>query len=320
MNIKDLKTNAGEHKVLCNLTVEDAITTTKKPYLKMQFDDGTKAMIMIWDNNPKFKEYSKFEKKKLLLVEATLKFIKVNSAGYDEYELKDIVVKTRPSLSDCVEIEDLKQELRDIIKSLKGSNVHELLLKLCEDKELLTKLFNAPVTEKSGYSFKGGLLAHIVRLCKAITALGGVYNEWNYNKGGFNQGLDTEFLIICAIFHDIGAINYYKFDNECVEKTFEGELLEISYISSGIIRDILKSSSLSDEQKIILEHAITSSRGTLSFGALNTPRTPEANVFHLLERIDTVMANFEFMKRISLGNEFQKLNDKQYCLVEFNDL
>ena len=32
------------------------------------------------------------------------------------------------------------------------------------------------------------------------------------------------------------------------------------------------------------------------------------------------MGNFEYMDKVSIGDDFQKLLDKNYCLIEFNDL
>lgn len=318
MKIKELKTNKGVQTVLANLSVTESTTKTKKPFLKMEFDDGDKAIIMVWDTDPNYEEYKSLGEN--ALVEVKLEYVKTNSAGYDEFKLHSYIKKDRPSLMDCVEIDLLKNELRNIITNMENEDLRNVAFTLCQDKDLLESLFNAPATEKSAYSFKGGLLAHIVRVSKTAIALGGVYNAWNFNKGGFNETLDTDLLIVCALLHDIGKVYAYEINGETVQKTFKGELLEDSYISATILREVLGKCSLSEEQKVLIEHAVTSSKGTLSFGALNTPRTKEANVFHCIERIDSMMGNFEYMQRVSLGNEFQKLHEKQYCLVNFEDM
>lgn len=318
MKIKELKVNKGVQEVLCNISVTEAVTKTGKPYLKMEFDDGEKANIMIWDTDVKYEEYKALGEG--LLVEAKLEYIKTNSSGYDEFKLHGYLKKERPSLIDCVEIELLKNELRTIISNIKNEDLKMVAFTLCKDKALLEALFLAPATEKSAYSFKGGLLAHIVRVSKTAIALSEVYNSWNFNKGGFNEELDTDLLVICALLHDVGKVKSYEFNGEMVQKTFEGELLEDSYISSKILGDLLSECNLTKEQRLLIEHAVTSAKGTLSFGALNTPRTKEANVFHSLERIDSMMGNFEYMQRVSLGGEFHKLHEKQYCLVNFEDM
>lgn len=318
MKIRDLKTNKGVQTILANLSVTEAKTKSGKVYLKMEFEDGDKAIIMIWDTDPKYEEYKALGDN--ILVEAELEYIKTNASGYDDFKLHGYTKKERPSLIDCVEIEKLKNELKAIICNMKNDNLKSIAFELCKDKDLLEALFEAPATEKSAYSFKGGLLAHIVRLCKAIIALSEVYNTWDFNKGGFNETLDTDLLIVCALLHDIGKVNYYEFNSNAVQKPFEGELLGDSFLSATILMDVLNKCELSKEQRTLIVHAVTSSKGTLSFGALNVPRTKEANVFHFLERIDTTMGNFEYMQRVSLGSEFQKLHEKQYCLLNFDEL
>lgn len=321
MKIKDLK-QAGNGKLLSNLKVEEAVAKNGNPFLKMNFDDGSdKAVVLIWSNDSQFETYKAFTKEGNLLVEAEMEFISTNSNGYDEFKIHGITKKERMSTFDCVEIEELINDFRDIVKNMKDAPLKKLTYTLLHNRELLNKLFEAPATEKSAYSFKGGLLAHIVRVCKCAEALASVYNNWNYNKNNTNEKINVDLLIVCAIFHDIGKIETYYFDNETVKKTFKGELLEDSCVSNQILRDTMAKCELSEEQKVLIEHAVSSSKGTLSFGALNTPRTKEANVFHLLERIDVMMGNFEYMQRISFGeNEFQRLFDKNYCILDFKDV
>lgn len=319
MKIKDLRKTKGVQSLLCRTSISVEVSKTKKEYLRVTFDDGKSALsVFVWDKDVNFDNYKAIAVNSLTEVE--IEYLGVNGSGYDEYKLHNITVKDEVSLTDCVEIEKLKTELKNILKTMKNKSLKEVAFKLCSNKEILEKLFNAPASEKSGYSFKGGLLAHVVRLCKSAIALSEVYNLWDFNKGGFNEGLDTDLLIVCSLLHDIGKIKYYEINDGDVEKTFEGELFESSYLTVGIMKDILSQCELTDEQKVLIEHAITSSKGSLSFGALNTPRTKEANVFHCLERIDTMMANFEYMQRISINGEFQKLHDKQYCLISYDEI
>jgi len=319
MEIKDLRKTKGVQNVLCRTSVLVEVAKNGKEYLKLTFDDGKSAISMfIWDKDKNFNNYKAIPYHSLTEIE--VEYLGKNASGYDDYKLHSITVKEDVSLVDCVEIEPLKNELKSILKNMKNKSLKEVAFKLCSDKEVIEGLFNAPASEKSGYSFKGGLLAHVVRLCKSAIALSEVYNLWDFNKGGFNEGLDTDLLIVCSLLHDIGKVKYYEINEGEVEKTFNGELFESSYLTVGIMKDILNDCDLTEEQKALIEHAVTSSKGSLSFGALNTPRTKEANVFHCLERIDTMMGNFEYMQRVSINGEFQKLHDKQYCLIGFDEV
>lgn len=320
MKIKDLKKLKGVQKVLCRTSALVEVAKNGKEYIKLTFDDGKSTIsVFVWEKDKNYNHYKTIPSNSSL-TEAELEYLGKNGSGYDEYKLHGVTIKEDVSLSDCVEIEKLKNELKGILKNMKNKSLKEVAFKLCSDEEILEGLFNSPASEKSGYSFKGGLLAHVVRLCKSSIALSEVYNAWNFNKGGFNEGLDTDLLIVCSLLHDIGKVKYYEINDGEVEKTFNGELFESSYLTVGIMKDILNSCDLTEEQKTLIEHAVTASKGSLAFGALNTPRTKEANVFHCLERIDSMMGNFEYMQRISINGEFQKLYDKQYCLIGFDEV
>ena len=70
----------------------------------------------------------------------------------------------------------------------------------------------------------------------------------------------------------------------------------------------------------MIMHVVTSSRGSKSYGAINTPRTKEANIFHEIERIDSQMGLFEQLERTTVGGNFVKQFDKTYCLEDYDNL
>ncbi|EGT3641062.1 phosphohydrolase (plasmid) [Clostridioides difficile] len=318
MKIEELKFNSGVQKILCNVDVVENITKKKdKYYLKMDFSDSTgKVSIMIWDNDPNYEYYKGLN---YALAEASLEFVKVNSGGYEEYALHDLVVKERPSITDCVDKERLKDELRNIIRGVKDESLRNICFGVCKEKEILNGLFEAPGSEQSAYSFSGGILAHIVRLCKLSIAIGNVFNSWTFNKEGFNEKVNVDLLITISILHDLGNVEAFEIKEGIVKKTIKGKIFENSYLTSKILNNILDKygSGLDESHRLLLEHAVTSSKGKQSYGAINTPRTKEANLFHNIEKIDILMGNFEFMDRCSLDGDFEKLFDKLYCLWDF---
>ena len=42
-------------------------------------------------------------------------------------------------------------------------------------------------------------------------------------------------------------------------------------------------------------------------------------MFTYLEKLDTMIGNFEYMEKVRLDDDFQRLLDKNYCLIEFED-
>ena len=110
----------------------------------------------------------------------------------------------------------------------------------------------------------------------------------------------------------------YEIDDEKIEKTFQGELLSSTEISVNILNELIQQHNIdiSSEQKVLLQHCISASGNNSQC----LPRTKEAIVFNFIEKIDTTMGNFEYMDKVSIGDDFQRLLDKNYCLIEFNDL
>lgn len=316
--LKDLKTLTGSQEVMCNGSVKEEITKTGKPYLNFTLsDDDTTIYLKIWSNHDKYKEIQEIKNQSLLQINISFDGVK---NGYDQYTLEDFKVLTRPSLIDCVDIIVLKDELINIIKTeIEDEEIKKLIQDLFKDTSFNEKIFTAPLTEKSGYSFKGGLLAHIVRKCELSLAIADIYDKWEYNKDGFNAKLNKSVLIASSILSDIGSVFCLDIIDDAVVKTFKGNLNESSYYSAKILIDLLKDSEMLDEKKDYLEHVVTSAKGRLSYGAINTPRTKEANVYHYIQRIDSLMGNFEYMERTSFG-EFSKLGEKLYCNVNFDEL
>ena len=313
MKLAEVKQNKGQQKITANLLVSQ-----KPNYLRLEFSDSTRIVMNIFSDNKNYEELCKLEKDKLLLVDATIEYKGPNSAGYDQYELTALSTKERPSLMDVVEIEKLKTELRNEIMELQTPELKELLFAFCKDKDFLNKFFDAPCTEKSAYSFHGGILAHTVRLCKLIENISETFENWDFNKGGFNGTIDEELLKTIAIFHDAGRALSYQIVDEKIEKTMEGELLSSTELSIKLLNKLVDENELSitEEQLILLTHAISAS-GSNSQCA---PRTKEALVFNMIEKMDTIIGNFEYMDKVSIEDDYFRLLDKQYCLINFEDV
>ena len=313
MKLADLRKVKGIQSLTTNLLVVE-----KNGYLRLEFSDSSKIVINIFNNDKNHDIFNQLEKDKLLLVDVEMEYTGKNPGGYDTYNIVSIETKERPSLMDVVDIDVLKNELRDIIMNISDQNLHQLLFAFCKNKIFLEKFFNAPGTEKSAYSFKGGILAHTVRLCKLIDNVCDMYENWNYNKGGFNETLNRELLKTVAIFHDAGRAYIYDIEDNTIQKTLTGELLSSTELSVTMLNDIIQEEEIDfiEEQKIILQHCISASGNNSQC----IPRMKEAIVFNYLEKLDTSMANFEYMEKISIGDDFQRLLDKNYCLMEFEDV
>ena len=293
MKLAEVKQNKGQQTITANLLVSQ-----KQNYLRLEFSDSTRIVMNVFSDNKNYEELCKLEKDKLLLVNATLEYKGTNSAGYDQYELSALSTKERPSLMDVVDIEKLKTELRNEIMGIETPELKELLFAFCKDKTFLNQFFDAPCTEKSAYSFHAGILTHTVRLCKLIEAVSATFENWDFNKGGFNGTIDEELLKTIAIFHDAGRALSYQIVDDKIEKTMEGELLSSTELSVKLLNQLVDENELSitNEQLILLTHAISASGSNSQC----VPRTKDALIFNMIEKMDTIMGNFNTWIRCQL--------------------
>lgn len=322
VRLQDIKNKkiGTEIKVKSGIHTEERLSANGKPYVAVMLDDGFEGItINIWDNNKKFEEFRDIDG--LQLCEAVVKY-KGSNKGFENYDIVSYKLLERPSIIDCVEVEKLKEELkRFIMNEIKDEDIKNILFNLCADKDLLNSLFITPISDKNGYSFKGGALAHMIRTCQLINAVTSVYDAWDYNKGGFKVSLNSSLMIATAVFQYIGNTKVYKFTKTgTIEKTYEGELNGSAYYGDKILTNIIQNSNMPDAKKEAFIHSITASRGSLQFGAVTTARTKDAIAFNKISELDMLMGNFEHLDRISLGHNFGKLSDKQYCLDDFSDL
>lgn len=293
-----------------NFYKKESFTKNKDPYWCVRICDNmnNSCYARVWNNLPIYNDCTVLENGDYVEAEVVCTEKKEKSCFVEIVSIKkvDRVEET------FVDIEALKTDLKKILKNMKDKELRKLINNVLRRPEVNEAFFLAPATTESGYSFKGGLLAHVVRIIKLIKAFCITFSEWKYNTDGITTRLNEDFLITCAILHDVGKIKTLKFnDKSKIERTEEGWLFDDSYSTLRIVHEELAKSKLSNEKKMLIEHVIGSSRGLLQHGATFIPRSREAFAFHLIEKLDIQMANFEFLDRNSTDNDvFLKLFEK----------
>jgi 3'-5' exoribonuclease len=268
-------------------------TKTGGSYVLVRLTDNTgTAFARIWDNLPVASDIAE-------LADGEYVEAEVVCTEYGQYISVDIksIKKIEKPIETVVDIEGLKEELREVFKSFKDENLRTLVNAVFKREDIKELFFTTPASQQSGYSFDGGLLAHVVRTVRLCDAVADVFDNWNHNVDNFVSKLNRDLLKTASMLHDIGKPKAFKKNGHRVEKTIEGELFEDSYISMKIVLEELAKVSIPEEQKVVLEHVLGSSKGKQGYGALFIPRSREALAFHLIESLDVQMANFEFLDR-----------------------
>lgn len=314
--IKEVEANKrGTVKGVVNFT--EAMTKPKvgspKPYLKLELEDSTERIyFFIWEADVLYNEI-KTVIKPGSYIEADIEYVKTDAKGYKEYKIHSLKPCEKPG-DNCLDIDGLKKELKKIMNSIDNKDIQKIVKTIFRREDVVNTFFLAPCTEKSGYAFKGGALAHTVRRCKLIDAILPVFKEWNYNTDNIVTQLNRDVLVAVGLLGDIGSCFFYDIGENSIKKSLDGELFEYSYLTMKIVMNEIEKSQLNENQKRLLEHALLSSR---KYGSDTTPRTKDAVVFSAINKLDADVANFEHLQRNNLGSDFGKILEKVYCLLDF---
>jgi 3'-5' exoribonuclease len=284
------------------------------PLVRITDNTGT-AFARVWSNLPIAPIVAELTDGDYVEVEVMC----TNIGQFTNIDINKITKVERPIVT-VVDIEGLKEELREVFKSFKDENLRNLVTAVFSREDVKELFFTSPASQQSGYSFDGGLLAHVVRTIRLCDAIADVFDNWNHNVDNFVSKLNRDLLKTASMLHDIGKVKAFAKKGHKVEKTIDGELFEDSYITMKIVLEELAKVSIPEEQKVVLEHVLGSSKGKQGYGALFIPRSREALAFHLIESLDVQMSNFEFLDRNAGAEQsFVQLFQKTMFLGSYDE-
>lgn len=309
--IGDLK--PGEDAVIVGKMIKKEKETKKKePFWLVKISDTTGSCVaMVWNNLEIYPLINGLEDGSYVKAEV---HCKQNDNGNVVVEIKSIAIATK-DLSPRVDIEALKNELREVIAGMKDVHLRALICNVLRRPDINEAFFKNPATMMTGNSFEGGLLAFVVRNIRLVKAVAGVLNAWE-NQDNFASRVSEELLIAASILDAVGKCKAFKIGEDGkIEKTLEGELFEDSYLTMKIVNEELDKMEFPYEQRVILEHVLGCSKGRPEHGALHIPRSREAVVFHLVSKLNFEMGQFEYLDRESTATDlFGMLFNKRMYL------
>jgi 3'-5' exoribonuclease len=254
-------------------------TREGKPYLALRLGDRTGTVeARLWDGLDALEE---FDRDDVVKVEAgvesyrgkvQLKLRRVRRAEAGEYELADFLAETEK------DVEALYAELLETAHGVGNGHLRGLLLAVLEDAELAPRLKQAPGAKTLHHAYRGGLIEHVVSLCRLCKLAAQNYPE-----------IDVDLLLTGAILHDLGKVHELSYERS-LDYTTVGNL--IGHITLGLEIVGRKMDALQGfppELRILVQHLILSHHGKLEFGSPVTPRFPEAVLLHYLDDIDSKM-------------------------------
>lgn len=193
---------------------------------------------------------------------------RIRKADESEVDLADFL----PTTSHDVEM--LWQSLNQAIGEIADLNIRQLLRFIVEGTQVASMIRRAPAATLLHHAYLGGLLEHIVSLCRLCSLV-----QQNY------PWMNRDLLTAAAVLHDIGKLDELEYQRRFAY-TDRGQL--IGHISLGV--DLLRRAA--DEigtppaLRDLLEHLVLSHHGKKEFGSPVEPEFAEALLFHELDNID----------------------------------
>jgi 3'-5' exoribonuclease len=174
--------------------------------------------------------------------------------------------------------EEMWNELRGIVASLGNAHLRSLLDLMLDDPDIAIRYRRAPAAKTIHHAFLGGLIEHVLSLCRLAKAVGPLYAH-----------IDCDLLLTGVILHDIGKIYELNYERGFSYST-EGQLIGHINIAMRMVEDKLRGlPGFPPLLRSLVEHMILSHHGELEYGSPKVPLFPEALLLHHLDNMDSKM-------------------------------
>ena len=267
---------------------------TGEPYLALTLGDRSGQLeAKMWDNVEDALDafdQDDFIKVKGLINKYKNRFQltihKLRPLGDAEVDFADYLPKTTKDIG------QLWQTLADFVCGFQNPYLKALVEAFMSDPQLAEAYRNAPAAKTLHHAYIGGLLDHVVSLCKSCDLLCRNYPQIN-----------RDLLLTGVFLHDIGKIHELAY-NRSFSYTTRGQLLGHMVIELEMLHaKIAQVPGFPDELKTLIEHLIISHHGQYEFGSPKLPMFPEALMLHYLDDLDSKLESMRAHFEREAGSE-----------------
>ncbi len=187
----------------------------------------------------------------------------------EDFAISDIPIDTHA----------LFAELIAIVGEIQTLHIRQIILDSLQDEEIKILLLKAPAAKSIHHAKRGGLIEHIVSICKIMKMIAGHYGY-----------LNCDLLLFGAIFHDLGKVWELEINREQIQYTHQGRLLGHMQLACELIdKKSQRILGFPDELRVILKHIVLSHHGKLEYGSPVRPSIMEAFVVASIDDFDSKM-------------------------------
>ena len=186
--------------------------------------------------------------------------------------------------------EEMWRELGEVVEGLGNAHLKALLSRILSDPEIAARLKLAPAAKTLHHAYLGGLLEHVLSLCRLSRLV-----VQNYS------GIDLDLLLAGVVLHDLGKIYELSYSRS-FSYTTEGQLLGHMILELEILhRELAAMPDFPRPLQRLLEHLIISHHGQYEFGSPKLPMFQEALILHYLDDMDSKIQGMQtILERDSL--------------------
>jgi 3'-5' exoribonuclease len=191
--------------------------------------------------------------------------------------------------------EEMWGELESVVAGIADSQLRELLVKIISDPEIASRLRLAPAAKTLHHAYIGGLLEHILSLCRLAKLV-----LQNYT------GLNQDLVIAGVLLHDLGKIYELSYARS-FGYTSDGQLLGHMIQEIEILhKKLAELPGFPRPLQTLLEHLIISHHGQYEFGSPKLPMFPEALLLHYIDDLDSKLQGMQTLiaKEASLEGDW----------------
>ncbi len=284
-----------------------------RPFLSLLIGDKSGHVdARIWDRVEELSEI--FNTGEIIIVKGQVQVYagrkqiiihKIEKPAANSFTVEDFVIEGKK-----VDALACYSEMIAIVSELKSPAIKQILLDSLQDPEIKNLLLKSPAAKTIHHAWAGGLVEHIVSICKLMRMMAHQYTFLNY-----------DLLIFGAIFHDLGKIWELAIDKDFIQYTDRGRLLGHMQLACELVdKKAARILGFPEDLKDILKHIILSHHGRLDYGSPKRPKFAEALVVAMIDdldsKINTVQTFIENERET--GESWSRYNEnfERYFLLE----
>ncbi|MEZ4265519.1 MAG: OB-fold nucleic acid binding domain-containing protein [Myxococcota bacterium] len=178
-------------------------------------------------------------------------------------------------------VDRMWQTLRELVDSLEDPWVRRFLAAILDDADIAARMRRAPAGRSVHHAYVGGLLEHVLSVCRVLDLLAGHYARYYPNL------LNRSLLIAGGILHDLAKVWELSYDG-AFGYTDEGRLVGHLVMGTELVGRVCDTiPDFPADTRLHLRHLVVGHHGKLEYGSPQLPQTPEALVLHYVDDLDS---------------------------------